>query len=63
MSAVNPLLIKEYGGNSLRKVKTDKADEQKIAHYALDNWANLRDYTPIAASYGLNFSQQFCLSE
>lgn len=45
--AVNPLLIKEYGGNSLRKVKTDKADAQKIARYALDNWADLRDYTPM----------------
>ena len=47
VSAVNPLLIKEYGGNSLRKVKTDKADAMKIARYALDNWCDLRDYTPI----------------
>ena len=47
VSAVNPLLIKEYGGNSLCKVKTDKADAQKIARYALDNWADLKDYTPI----------------
>lgn len=43
--AVNPLLIKAYGANSLRKVKTDKADAMKIARYALDNWADLRDYT------------------
>lgn len=47
VSAVNPLLIKEYGNNSLRKVKTDKADAMKIARYALDNWAELRDYTPM----------------
>ena len=47
VSAVNPLLIKEYGGNSLRKVKTDKVDARKIARYALDNWADLRDYTPM----------------
>ena len=47
VSAVNPLLIKEYGNNSLRKVKTDKADAMKIAKYALDNWAELRDYTPV----------------
>lgn len=47
VSAVNPLLIKEYGNNSLRKVKTDKADAMKIAKYALDNWAELRDYTPM----------------
>ena len=47
VSAVNPLLIKEYGNNSLRKVKTDKADARKIAKYGLDNWADLRDYTPM----------------
>ena len=47
VSGVNPLLIKEYGNNSLRKVKTDKADAIKIARYALDNWAELRDYTPM----------------
>ena len=47
VSAVNPLLIKEYGGNSLRRVKTDKTDAVKIARYALDNWADLRDYTPM----------------
>lgn len=45
--AVNPLLIKTYGGNSLRRVKTDKADAMKIARYALDNWADLRNYTPM----------------
>jgi len=47
VSAVNPLLIKEYGGNSLRRVKTDKADAKKIARYGLDNWAELRAYTPM----------------
>lgn len=47
VSVVNPLLIKEYGGNSLRRVKTDKADAMKIARYALDNWSELRDYTPM----------------
>ena len=47
VSAVNPLLIREYGGNSLRRVKTDKADAKKIARYALDNWAELREYTPM----------------
>lgn len=58
VSAVNPLLIKEYGGNSLRKVKTDKADAVKIARYALDNWANLRDYTPMdRIRYDLKNSQ------
>ena len=41
---VNPLLIKAYGNNSLRRVKTDKADAVKIARYALDNWVELREY-------------------
>ncbi len=44
VSAVNPLLVKQYGNNSLRKVKTDKADSIKIARYGLDNWAELREY-------------------
>ena len=47
VSAVNPLLIKEYGNNSLRKVKTDKADSLKIARYGLDNWVELRQHSPM----------------
>ncbi len=47
VSAVNPKLIKDYGNNSLRKVKTDKADSRKIARYALDNWTELRQHTPM----------------
>lgn len=47
VSAVNPLLIKEYGNNSLRRVKTDKADSLKIARYGLDNWIELRQHTPM----------------
>lgn len=48
VSAVNPKLIKDNGnGNTLRRVKTDKADAKKIAKYGLDNWADLREYTPM----------------
>ena len=47
VSAVNPLLIKEYGNNSIRRVKTDKADAVKIARYGLDNWMELRQHTPM----------------
>ena len=47
VSAVNPKLIKDYGNNTLRKVKTDKADSRKIARYGLDNWAELRQHTPM----------------
>ena len=42
---VNPHLIKNYGNNTIRKVKTDSADAKKIARYTLDNWAELREYT------------------
>jgi len=44
VSAVNPKLIKDFGSDSLRKVKTDKADSVKIARYALDAWPKLRQY-------------------
>ena len=47
VSAVNPKLIKDYGNNTLRKVKTDRADARKIARYGLDNWVELRQYTPM----------------
>ena len=45
VSAVNPKLIKDFGNNTLRRVKTDKADAKKIARYALDRWADLRQHT------------------
>ncbi len=44
VSAVNPILIKEFGDDSLRTPKTDKADSKKIARYTLDRWAKLRQY-------------------
>lgn len=45
VSAVNPKLIKDFGDNSLRKVKSDKADAVKIARYALDSWTDLKQYS------------------
>ena len=47
VSAVNPKLIKDFGDDSLRTPKTDKADAKKIARYALDRWAKLRQYSPM----------------
>ena len=44
VSTVNPHLIRNFGNNSLRKVKSDPADAKKIARYTLDNWASLRQY-------------------
>ena len=47
VTVINPLFIKQSGGGSIRKVKTDKADARKIAKYGLDNWTDLREYTPM----------------
>ena len=44
VSAVNPKLIKDFGDDSLRSPKTDKADSKKIARYTLDRWAKLKQY-------------------
>lgn len=35
VNVVNAMLIHDFSDNSIRKVKTDKADSMKIANYAL----------------------------
>lgn len=45
VTAVNPHLIKNFGNNTVRKVKSDPADAKKIARYTLDNWAQLKEYS------------------
>ena len=47
VSVVNPLVIHDYGNNSIRRTKTDRKDALKIARYGVDNWAELREYTPL----------------
>lgn len=37
-------LIKDFDNDSLRKIKTDKADSVKIARYTLDKWHKLKQY-------------------
>lgn len=44
VSAVNPALVKEFGNESIRTPKTDKADAKKMARFALDRWTKLRQY-------------------
>ena len=44
VSAVNPVLIRNFGDDSLRAPKTDRADSKKIARYTLDRWAGLKQY-------------------
>ena len=46
VSVVNPVLISDFGGNTLRKPKTDKKDSVKIASYALTYWHDSKKYTP-----------------
>jgi transposase len=46
VSAVHAKLIHDYGNNSIRKVKTDRADAVKIANCGLTNWVSLKQYAP-----------------
>lgn len=43
---VNAKLIHDYGGDTIRRDKTDKVDALKIAGYCLDKWAKLTQYKP-----------------
>ena len=45
VSVVNAILIHNFSDNSLRKVKTDKADALKIANYGLTFWTELRNFS------------------
>lgn len=38
VSVVNPMLISDFGENTLRKPKTDKKDAVKLALYTLQCW-------------------------
>ena len=46
VSVVNPMLISDFGGNTLRRPKTDKKDAVKLALYALTYWIDLKQYEP-----------------
>lgn len=46
VSVVNPMLISDFGGNTLRKPKTDKKDAVKLALYTLTYWLDLKQYEP-----------------
>ena len=47
---VNAKLIHDYGGDTIRRDKTDKVDALKIAGFCLDKWAKLERYTPVDES-------------
>ena len=46
ISAVHAKLIHGFDNNSIRKIKTDKADAVKIANYGLSCWAKLPEWAP-----------------
>lgn len=46
VSIVNPMLISNFGGNTLRRPKTDKKDAVKLALYTLTYWLDLKQYEP-----------------
>ena len=46
VSAVNAILVHDYGNNNLRRAKTDKKDAVKLANYALNHWLSLPRYIP-----------------
>jgi transposase len=43
---LNPIVIKQSGAGSVRKVKTDKKDAVKTAKYGTGNWNTLREHLP-----------------
>jgi transposase len=46
VSVVHAMLIHDYSGNTIRKVKTDKKDAIRIANFGLDRWLDLTEYIP-----------------
>ena len=46
VSVINAILVHDYSGNTLRRVKTDKKDAIKLAYMLLDRWLELREYVP-----------------
>ena len=46
VSVVNPMLISDFSGNTLRKPKADKKDAVKLALYTLTYWLDLTQYQP-----------------
>ena len=45
VSVVHAKLIHDFANNSIRNVKTDKADALKIANYGITHWNDLRPYS------------------
>lgn len=46
VSVVNPLLMKKFAAQSIRRGKNDKRDAIKIAAYGLEKWYQLEPFSP-----------------
>jgi len=46
VSAIHAQVIHNYGNDTIRRVKTDKADAVKIANYGISAWLKLRRWSP-----------------
>ena len=58
VSAVNPVLIRDFADDSLRSPKTDKADSKKIARYTLDRWAKLKQLKTMNRQFSFFMAQK-----
>ena len=54
VSVVNAMLIHDFSDNSIRKIKTDRADSLKIANYALTFWLYWIRPSPVQISCSTN---------
>lgn len=45
VSVIHAKLIHDFANNSIRKIKTDKADAVKSANYGLSNWQDLKPFS------------------
>lgn len=48
---VNPLMMKKYAAQTIRRGKNDRRDAMKIASFGLEKWYALEDYTPSREVY------------
>jgi transposase len=46
VSVVNAKRTHDYGGDTIRRRKTDPLDAKKLACFCLDKWANLKQFQP-----------------
>lgn len=51
VSVVNPLLMKKFAAQSIRRGKNDKRDAMKIAAYGLEKWYQLEEFSPAQQIY------------